>query len=225
MTKLLRTLCGIFITLSLTGCIEIFEELTLEKNGNGHFREKIDMSGAAGMLNMMKSSNENAGENGSTNGEAAQNTDPSQAFMEKWQQLKEMPGIENVRIVRDTVRYKYMVEFDFDNGQVLNDAIKVMQGKEESREEFYSISKSSLTRSDKDLNGALEQEVDDGTAEMTKTMMSDMKYNLSVTVPGKIKSVSNKSAEIVGNNTVKMVASFEELLDKKKSLGIKISYK
>lgn len=221
MTKLLRTLCGIFIAISLTGCIEIFEDITLEENGSGHFREKVDMSGAAGMINMIKAASDSSGENG----EAAQNNDMSQAFMEKWEKLKGMPGIENVRIVRDPDSHQYSVDFDFNNGTALNEAIKKMQGKEGSEEVVYKISKSSLTRSDNDMSGALEQGEDEETAEMTKAMLSDMKYTISVTLPGKVKSVSNKNAEIVGNNVVKLVASFGELTEKKKSLGMEIRYK
>lgn len=221
MTNFIRTLFGFFIIISLTGCIEIFEDLTLEKDGSGHFREKVDMSGAASMINMLKASSDSSGENG----EAAQNNDLSQAFMEKWEKLKGMPGIENVRIVRDTSNYQYSVEFDFDNGTALNDAVKKMQGKEESEESVFKISKSSLTRSDTDMSGALDQGEDEETAEMAKAMLSEMKYTISVTLPGKVKSVSNKNAEIVGTNIVKLVSSFGELTEKKKSLGMEIRYK
>jgi len=53
-----------------------------------------------------------------------------------------------------------------------------------------------------------------------------MKFHLSISVPGKIKSVSNKNAQISSNEkTITLESSLKDLTDKKTFLGMKISYK
>jgi hypothetical protein len=119
------------------------------------------------------------------------------------------------------------VDFDFDDAEALNQAILNMQGAEDKSAKIYTYSKSSFARTATDMSGVLDEMDgdDESSAEMARMMMADMKYHLTISVPGKIKSVSNKEVQVVGNNIAKLEASFSDLSEKKKTLEMEIRYK
>jgi hypothetical protein len=227
MKKIILGFCGFLLLTSFTGCIEIFEDIIFDKNGGGHVQQKMDMSQMADMMASLKGMDKDKKDNKaepeaeSPDGGAAKN------MVGAWELLKNIEGITNVNIVQDTIKMIYTVDYDFANETALNKALSKKEDDKGKPEVTYAIGKSSITRSDNDGFGDLLGETEnEETAEMMETMLADMKFHLSISVPGKIKSVSNKNAQISSNEkTITLESSLKDLTDKKTFLGMKISYK
>lgn len=224
MKKFILGIFGFFLLTTFTGCVEIFENIIFDKNGGGHVHHKIDMSQVAAMMESLKGMDNGKKEDKSEQ-EAESPDGAVKGMVEGWENLKEIDGITNVTIVQDTAIMTYIVDYDFANEAALNKALRKKEGDVKAKE-TYTIEKSSITRNESHGFGDLIESENKEEAEMMKTMLGDMKYHLSITVPGKIKSVSNQKATISSDEKkITLEATFNDLVEKKTSLGMKISYK
>jgi hypothetical protein len=225
MKKVILSLFAFLLVSTFTGCIDIFETIVFADNGGGHVQQKIDMSQMAAMMESLKGKDKDKKE-GESEKEEESPSATGEEMAKDWERLKEIEGITNVRIQQDTVKMIYTVDYDFANESALNKAMSKNDEGTAKQKDLYSIGKSSITRSENSGMGDLTKSEDEETAEMMKTMLADMKFHLSISVPGKIKSVSNKKAVISDDNkTINLEASFAEMNEKKTSLAMKINFK
>ena len=159
-------------------------------------------------------------------------TDPDsfgQAMIEDVEILKTVKGITNVTSTSDTIKGIYSLEFDFENDAALNDALNKTGDKKEKAENVYSIKNSSVTITDYNMMKEFEEKSSMDSKEalqFAQGMMEEIKYHLSIQLPGTIKSVSNKKAEISDDKrSVTIETNVKDLSEKKVTTGMKISYK
>jgi hypothetical protein len=116
------TIFALFLGLiSLSSCLNIFEDLTFRKDGTGHYQMKIDMGKVKEMLEMVKSMQPDSM---ATGGETDQMGQMGTAFVAMADLVKNMRGITNVVAINDTANFVFGYEFDFLNVEALNRAVK-----------------------------------------------------------------------------------------------------
>ena len=137
--------------LSLTGCLDIEEEVTYHDNGNGSYSMKMDMSQMKGMMDMMKNM---GGETGAPKEETdgvVSDMEPEtpsdvvkveevpadetglggagdlgkmgEEFSKSLEGIKTMKGVKNAVALNDTANLIFGYSFEFDNVETLNKAI------------------------------------------------------------------------------------------------------
>ena len=228
MKKIFLIIGGFLFLSAFSGCINFFEELIVNEKGGGHFLRKLDMSE---MAEMMKSFKEMAKDSSIDMGkeETPKLDDLSNTILDAAEAIKKIEGISNVRTTQDTIKQIFTLEFDFKNDKALNNALnESLSEKKEKAATIYTIDKSSVYRSEQnDLKDAMTANTaeEKEAMQMIEAMMSEVKYNLSITLPGNVKTVSNKDAAI---GDTKKVVTFEsnlkELMDKTKTIEMKVTY-
>ena len=224
MKKIVICICSFFLLITFTGCIEIFENIIFDKKGGGYVQLKLDMSQMAAMMESMKGMGDGIKEDKSVSKEDDPSTTGKQMTSD-WERFKEIEGITNVNIMQDTVGMIYTVDYDFVNEVALNKALTTKGDNSDKGKKKYAIGRSSITRNDSNDFENMTDSKDEEEVEMMKTMMADMKFHLSISVPGNIKSVSNKKAVISDDKkTIKLETSYKDISEKTTSLGMKINY-
>ncbi len=203
--------------LSLTGCFDITEEITVNKDGSGQYMNKIDASKLADQLKMLAAFD--------TTGEMIPKLKYSldSSFASIWDSYKNIKGISNVKI--DTSKeYVYIVTMNYANVDALNTALS--KDKSVGEQKLYSWEKGKITRQDIPLNLNDMKSDDEQQKEMMKSFLGDMKYRIIFNLPGNVKDISNKAATLSENKkTVTLEATLLDVTDDKVKLGTQVTYK
>lgn len=222
MHKIITVLSAFLFLSVFTGCIEVIEELTVTKDGKGHYRKTMDMSQLLSMKEMLGGAAKE-GTDSTTNSGTENSDNPAESIAKEWYAIKNMEGLSNVTI--DTAGYVFTLNYDFESETALNKAIAA-ESKDSPQANVYNLSGKSVSRTGLGSTGDLLGEgEDDENMEMMKTFFSDMKYKLVINLPGRVKSVSNKKATIENNKTVKLETNLKDLVEKTSSLEMKIDFK
>jgi hypothetical protein len=210
-------------SLSLSGCLDISEEITIKKDGSGTFVNKMDASKAAEMITMM-SALDSTGQIG-----AQMKFTFDSIFNAEWQKYQKVAGISNIKI--DTSQpFVYQLSMDFANINALNTAMIVGKNVEDMKN-LFTFEKGLFERKDHmagfDMEKIMgENDSDESTKEMTRNLMKDMTYSMVYNLPNTVKSMSNSTATLTDDKkTVRLKCSFLDLVDKKIMLGNKIVIK
>lgn len=155
--------------MSLTGCLNILEEVTFKKNGSGTYSMIIDMSEMKNMMDMFKtmapgqegtttpteegtekdmnSEDVQGKEDGSNDAAAEENPADMSKMGEQLtggvaKSLEGVAGITNVVEVNDTAAFKFGYTFEFANVEALNKAIKIINKEkyDAKAEETFKVS-------------------------------------------------------------------------------------
>ena len=203
--------------LSLTGCFDITEEITVNKDGSGIYMNKIDASKLAEQMKMLAAMD--------TTGEMMPKLKYSldSSFASAWDSYKGIKGISNVKI--DTSKeFVYIVTMNYANVDALNTALA--KDKAVGEQKMYSWEKGKITRQDIPLNMNDMKSDDDQQKEMMKSFLSDMKYKIIFHLPGNVKEISNKAATLSDDKkTVTLEANLLDVTDDKVKLGTQVTYK
>lgn len=228
------TLLGAAILLvTMTGCFDIEEEITLNRDGSGSYAMTIDMGELGSMLSSFQ--DEESEEDGEDPMGSLDST-----MMEQAKNLREVPGITNVRHASEN--FAFTISYDFESIEALNnaqaasaeedsDAMGGMMGGGMSNGASFSwksglFERNSSTSMDDLLGGEEGEEEDESAMEMAKMMFGSANYTTIYHFPNKVKKVSNPSSEISADNrTVTTEISFSDILDGSAELGTKIKYK
>lgn len=210
----------LFSSLTLTGCLDILEELTVKKDGSGSFTYQVD---AVKMMEQMT-----AFAAMDTTGQMIPKIKHSldSTFTTQWEKYKDIKGITNIKVDTST-EYIYKVSFDFTNFDALNAARNLEQKPEYHN--AYVFEKGKIIRKNNvgDLPSNLGGE--DGNAEssaMAKQMLAEMKYKIVFHLPNKVKEVTNKSAQIGEDKTsVTLETNLGDVVEKKTEIGMEVTYK
>ena len=190
---------------TLTGCLNILEEVTFSKNGSGTYSMMVDMSAAKDMIEMMKGMTEGqdtGGSIGEFNPEDENSVPPAPTAAEPApgndfsqmgdaisgginEALKGVNGISNVVQVTDTVNFKFGYHFDFASVEALNKAIKIINKEkyDAKADETFRFNGKKFERIGaanigEELKKAMsgEEEGENDEMAMVKTFFSDMTY-------------------------------------------------
>jgi hypothetical protein len=222
--KLLLRLLVILAVALTPACLEMEEEISLEKKGNGTYRMTVDM----GQMMEMLSSFMGEGEDPTAETFAQMDS----AIRESVKQLREMEGISNVS--SQSEGYRFTVQYDFRSIDDLNDANanSDLTGAgtpfgDEATGPNYSLVKRTFERQSvpiDDLLGDLEDE--EGSLEMVKMFMADAVYKQVYHLPGKVKSVTNDKSEISEDGkTVTTEIPLLDWMEGTADVGNKIKFK
>lgn len=194
MKKLFFFLLSVFF---LSGCINITEEIFLEKNGSGKYSMTMDLEKAVEMMDMLKSFAPD-----SLAGEAKEGN-IMDSVKNNFNVFDSIPGITNVR--KEQKGNVFTVSFDFKDIATLNEAMRKRNKKSEAQSDLYAFAPGSFSFKDttafgmndamKELDGAGSDSAA-ASMEMFKSMIGDMNYTTIYHLPGKVSSFSNKEAKL-----------------------------
>jgi len=220
------------ICLFLTGCLNITEEIFLEKNGSGKYVSTMDMTKMKEMLDMVKAfAPDSAG---------SKDLDLSKldSISDMMGDFSGIPGITNIKKEKKDEN-TYVVSFNFKDIASLNEAMKRKNNKDSSqlKGDFFSFSPGQFNCNDTSLSGLNdamkglngENAGNDSVAmamTMMKGMMGDMKYTSVYHFPGKVTSYTNKLATLSEDGkTLTLVLNLFDESQQNKTLQNKVQYK
>ncbi|WP_291728158.1 hypothetical protein [Bernardetia sp.] len=233
------------LSLSLTSCFDIKEEVTIKKDGSGSFIQTFDL-GSNPMVQMALNMQSDSAKN------ANKPTNKMDSTMESTKErLSQIKGISNVKTASSEEDLKFSIMYDFEDVDALNRAINASKEEKEGEvkvmKKLYSFKKGEFTKansfamgnSDLDLSELMGGKKD-GDSEQTeeekaqaKQMMQmffgNANYTYIVHVPNKVKSYSNKKNTTVSEDgkTLTMNIPLLELMnnDKKIDVGNSVKFK
>jgi hypothetical protein len=217
MKKIFMMLLVAASLLSLTGCFDITEEITVNKDGSGLYVNKIDASKLAEQLKMFAAMD--------TTGDMIPKLKYSldSSFSSSWDAYKTVKGISNVKI--DTTKeYVYIVTLKYDNIAALNTALA--KDKSIGSQNLYSWEKGKIARQDIPMNLNDLKTEDEQQKEMMKGFLKEMSYKIIFHLPNTVKEISNKAATLSEDKkTVILDANLLDVTEDKVKLGTQVTYK
>lgn len=230
MRKIFNFTILILSCLSLTSCLDIFENVLINKDGSGKYSLSIGVSEKV-KQNMNQSieedsNNTKTAEESETMDEASEGQDEQyRASLEQIiDGLKSVKGITNVQMIYDESNFKYGYEYEFEDLQALNNAMEssagtyipelpgnVQVGKKKkvfaSESNYIEMIKNTIIRHQSaDLGKILEmKKPSSGNSGMAggidiKYLLQDLNYKTTFQFEQAIKSVSSEAAEISKDN-------------------------
>ena len=246
-----KSLYGLLVCslLLFTGCIDIVEELFLNKDGSGKYSIRMDMSALmadGGLKSMMEGMMEGDSVSAKPDQPMEQDTimymsDAPDSIRQRFVHPELMDRM-NMRIVMSEKQEKMLFSFNFDFNKVseINDFLEDMDKMQGGNDKMGALSGGSgLLPS---VNGAQKifahkkclfnrypaPKNDDSVSEedmaMAKMMFQGATYKTIYHFPGKVKKVSNKNAVIDGK-TVTLETSLADIMDKKADLDMEVKFK
>ncbi len=202
---------SIIIAFSFTSCIDLIEEISINKDLSGHYELRLEAGGLGGMMNM-------AG--GQMEIPAITELD------EKVNLLKHQDGISNVQKKIQMKDMQFYISFDFKDAESLNKAVYQLATIESNVfiKKFFKIKKHKLIRPN--LTPYLQLLIEDQNLldQIPSTdLLSYVNYKFIVNTPTEIKQVKGERAIIQSNKkTVISSFSFKDLLIDKENVYLKI---
>jgi hypothetical protein len=217
MKKIFLMLLTTVSLLAMTGCFDITEEITVNKDGSGVYMSKIDATKMEEQLQLFASID--------TTGQMIPKLkhDLDSSFASAWDTYKNVKGISNVKV--DTSKpYIYIVTLNYANVDALNTALA--KDKAVGQQKLYSWEKGKIARQDIPLNMNDMKTDDESQKEMMKSFLKDMKYTIIFHLPNNIKDNSNKAAILSEDKkTVTLEANLLDITEDKVKLGTQVTYK
>ncbi len=203
------------LVFSLTSCIEIVEEININKDKSGNISIKIESDNAGLILNIVNNLVGNSYE------------DEVKAELNKIaSKLTNQKGINNVKINLNERNGQYGISCDFENPEDLNQALYKSFGYKKTifspgyiKAGRHKLKKMNITPYVKKYLEKEDIAIPDGY------IIDLIDYKCIYHFPDEIKSISNKNAIITNNSkTATIEFPIEKVLDNKVNTGIKIRY-
>lgn len=208
-----------------TGCFEIEEIISLNRDGSGSYTMRVDMSEAMGMIQAM-----GGGESGEVSKASASMDSTMVAAVTRLESIK---GISNVK--QSSENFMLELSYDFTDVDALNQAssqneLNSSAGMSGSPLEgvSYAWTPKSFIRSNPPLGETLDTEDPEmeQTMAMMRMMMGEASFTSKYSFPGKVKKVENELAEVQEDKkTVLLVVPLLDYMDGKASLSNNIRFK
>ncbi len=211
MRKLLFSIAIIFISLSLTSCIDLVEEVTINKDLSGKYEMYLETGGFSGMMTQMGGVPE---------------VPQIQELDEKLRLLKAQSGISNIKKELNTKQLKFNISFDFENEKALNNALYALAEIKPNMflKKFLKIKKNKVVRPN--LSPYLERLLEEQNLSEqlpSEDMLNYVNYKFIVNTPKKVKGTSGDRAIIQSNKTTVISSySFKELLVNNENVYLKV---
>lgn len=126
MRKQLLIIFSLLLTLMLTGCFEVVEEVSFNADGSGTINLTVNLSRSKSKINatlLLDSVN---------NQKVPTKTEISDYFSDMVSKIKKMPGISQVNSSIDLDEYIFTLKCDFNNVETLNGVIAHFSSKKEA---------------------------------------------------------------------------------------------
>jgi hypothetical protein len=211
MRRLLFIFSLIVASLTLTSCIELVEEISINNDLSGSYELKIETSGFGNMLTQL---------GGLTDMPQINDIDFKTALLSK------QKGISNVKKNISPKDLKFNISFDFENENALNNAIYAMAEVKPNfiLKKFLKVRKSKIVRPN--LSPYIVKLINDQNLVSqipTEDMLSFLNYKFKLNTPKVIKKTSGSNAVISQEGqSVATIYSFKEILIENKSVYLKV---
>jgi len=211
MRKLLFTISLFVAALTFTSCIDLIEEVTINKNLSGSYEMRLETEGFGGLMNQMGG-----------------NIDiPEMREMDaKLNQLSQQAGISNVRKNIRPKQMKFNISFDFENEAALNAAMYELAGIKPNIfvKKFLKVRNHKVVRPN--LSPYLEKLIkqQDWQSQIpSEDMLNYVNYKFIVNTPKNVKRTIGGNATISSDrHSVITSYSFKELLLDKENVYLKV---
>ncbi len=227
--KCLPILTAAVLSIFMTGCFDIEEEVTLNRDGSGRYQVSMDMSEIGDMIASF------AEEEGMGSSEDMFGTMDS-ALQAQSETLKQIEGIS--KVAYSIEGYTFTSSFQFEDVLALNEALA--QSNSDPNNQFMQLTQGAkfswkagtFEKINPPIKDAMDQvgmggdEANEEGMEMAKMMLGSASYTTIIHLPNKVKKVSNAKSDIQPDGrTVKTEISFADLMTGEATAGTIIKYK
>lgn len=198
---------------SLTSCIDLVEEISINDDKSGHYELRLESEQLGGLMSLANS----------------QIDIPAIAELEKKMALlKQQEGISNVKKNFQAKSINFNISFDFKDEKSLNNAIYSLAEVDRNMfmKKFIKIKNHKIIRPD--LMGYLQilikqQKLMDKLP--SKDVLNYVNYNLVINTPADIKRIKGENAVIMNNKTTAISSfNFKDLVLNKPNISLKVKY-
>ena len=227
MVKANRRFLSIFLllllSLSVSGCFEIKEVLSINKDGTGKYSLVMDFNQSKAIFQMiLEMANSESSFTSELGGNPLNGLDSG--FQEMSAYINSLQGISEAVSIRDENSFKFGMSFKFENIESLNLALAEMDASDlkTNYRPYYQYSKGRLEKSDffnlenlgkeilsEDLQKSLGE---DSYSQQLKDLSASVNYSIVIRTDGKIRRFSNEDAvlsqdkrELVYSKTLKQL--------------------
>jgi len=211
MRKLIFTISLILASLTFTSCIDLIEEVTINKDLSGTYNMRIETSGFGGLMGQMGGGVE---------------IPQLKELDYRINILRQQKGISNVSKVIRPKDLKFDISFDFESEESLNQALYAIAEAKPNMfvKKFLKVRKNKVVRPN--LSPYLEKLIEEQNLQSqipSDDMLNYVNYKFIVNTPKNIKrAVSNKAIISSDCQTVISTYSFRELLIDKENVYLKV---
>ncbi|RLD62376.1 MAG: hypothetical protein DRJ05_00550 [Bacteroidetes bacterium] len=205
----------LILSLFLTSCIELVEEITINKNRSGNIAIKIDSDNAGTIINIVNNFLGNSYE------------DQIKAELNHIaKKLQGEKGIDNVKVDLNEREGQYGISCDFSNSNDLNKALYKAFGYTKNVFSPGYIKATNHKLKKMNIAPYLKKYLEKENITVPDTYITDLiDYKCIYHLPNTIKGTSNKNAKINSTTqTVNIEFPIKEVLENKVNTGIKIRY-
>ncbi len=213
MKKIIRTFLFATLVFTATSCLDILEEITLNKDGSGTYVTAYDIAKFVDTYASLDST-----------GQAMKDTKKSldSTFEVLKNKVASINGVSAVYLDKSEKNVNKL-RLNFTNINVLNEVLN-LDKKVASDMNLYSQSKGKLTRKDGGVNSSLFGD-DEEQNEMMDLFLSDIKYRIIYNLPNAVKKMKNEDATLsTDKKTVTLEVSLGDVKEKRKTLSNEIKY-
>lgn len=108
----------LFISVSLTSCFEVIEDVTVHRNGSGTYKFIVNLSQSKNQIDKIRT------QDSILHYQVPSSAVVDEKIAEVKTKLQSINGISNVTIKQDPTNYIYNLSFDFKNVSALNNAVQ-----------------------------------------------------------------------------------------------------
>jgi len=193
---------AIFGLFSLTSCIEILDDLTLNNDGSGTFKYSINLSSSKVKVNSILALD-------TLDGKKVPSLDEISAkIKEVIDQLKEQNGISNVQMESNFDDFIFKLQCDFTSLKTLQDAITAVVKSEAKNSNLKEFDTRWLSYDDGKLTRSIPQITIEKTAQLKKEdaeLLKEGSYTSITRFERDVESYENESAKKAKNNRAVML--------------------
>ena len=213
MKKYSILLIAFILTFSFTSCIDLVEEISINKNKSGHYNLGVQADGLAGLISLNSQQFE---------------VPAIKELDEKISILKQQAGISNVKKDFKANSFFFNLSFDFEDEKSLNNAMYTLAEVEPSIfiKKFLKIKNHKIIRPNLNtyLQILIQQQglLDDLPS---KDVLNYINYKLVINTPSEIKRINGKYAVVMANKTTAISSfSFKDLVMNNPNISLKVKY-
>jgi hypothetical protein len=214
MKKIIRTFLFAALVFTATGCLDILEEITFNKDGSGTYVTAYDISELVDTYDMLDTT-------GKGRKDLERTLDSTFEVLKK--KTARINGVSAVSIDKSKKNVTKL-RLNFTNITVLNKVLN-QDKKLASEMNLYSQSKGRLSRKASGVSSWLGGNSEEDDDEMMSSVLSEMKYRIIYHLPKRVKKMTNEDATLSNDKkTVTLEVSHKEVKENNKTLANEIKF-
>jgi hypothetical protein len=214
MKKIIRTFLFAALVFTATGCLDILEEITFNKDGSGTYVTAYDISELVDTYDMLDTT-------GKGRKDLERTLDSTFEVLKK--KTARINGVSAVSIDKSKKNVTKL-RLNFTNITVLNKVLN-QDKKLASEMNLYSQSKGRLSRKASGVSSWLGGNSEEDDDEMMSSVLSEMKYRIIYHLPKRVKKMTNEDATLSNDKkTVTLEVSHKEVKENTKTLANEIKF-